>query len=322
MSTIPTTFKKLKIPYTIAGGQKESGNKIRIPGLSIILLNRGGRVFRRDTLGELSRFGPYEILSLENSRVRYDIEKLSREFPHVRFLLPETQPSPGELLNLGMEECRGKWVLVIWNDMKVLAGGLSERLLQEVEAEGPFCVVPGLLNKRQELMPTLQAPAFYRKNLKVLSLLPGNDNTQSLYPYDYCGLYNRKKFQLSGGFDPTIPNPYWQKLDFGFRAFLWGETIPYRNAFRVQYLLDREPEDTSIDESYKRFFLKNLTLRFNGDAGVLPAAKFWPYYLRSGSDFISAVKEFRSVRQWVAVNRYRYKYDARSVTELWNSEER
>ena len=38
-----------------------------------------------------------------------------------------------------------------------------------------------------------------------------------------------------GGFDYTIQNPYWQNLDFGVRAHLWGEKIRIFTSFRIQY---------------------------------------------------------------------------------------
>ena len=36
---------------------------------------------------------------------------------------------------------------------------------------------------------------------------------------------------------------------------------------------------------------------------------------------ITAIREFREVRKWVHTNRYRFRQDARSVTDLWEQPE-
>jgi hypothetical protein len=152
-------------------------------------------------------------------------------------------------------------------------------------------------------------------------MVPQQPDVKSLFPFDYCGVYNRTRFLNSGGFDHQLTNPYWQKVDFGFRSHMWDESIRCDTSFRVRYLTEQSPEDTTPDESYKLFFLKNLSVRFGGDAGSLPKGRFFSYYLRSGSGLISAVREFKEVRRWVHENRYRFVRDARSVTELWEDNE-
>jgi hypothetical protein len=102
---------------------------------------------------------------------------------------------------------------------------------------------------------------------------------------------------------------------------MWGESMRSDTSFRLRYLAGQPSEDTSPDESYKLFFLKNLTIRFEGDMGALPVSRFFSFYLRSGSGLVSAIREFREVRRWVWKNRYRFVRDARSVTDLWEENE-
>ncbi|MEW5815807.1 MAG: hypothetical protein AB1798_10500, partial [Spirochaetota bacterium] len=106
----------------------------------------------------------------------------------------------------------------------------------------------------------------------------------------------------------------------GFRGHMWGEKIVCNLAFRLTYTADIPAEDTTPDESYKIFYLKNLSIRFNNDAGVLPVSRFVPYLFRAGGLIFDTIREFREVRKWVKLNRFRFKLDARSVTELWESE--
>ena len=147
--------------------------------------------------------------------------------------------------------------------------------------------------------------------------MPSSNMVESLYPFDYTGIYNKTRFLLTGGFDYTIMNSYWQKMDFGFRSHMWGERIVCNTTLKVSYLGKEIPEDTTPDESYKLFYLKNLSLRYTGDAATLSSWKFLRFYIKSGSPFFSALKDFKEVKKWVSINKYRFICDALSITDLW-----
>lgn len=265
----------------------------------------------------MERLGFSEIISIEGPGELYDLENLTLRFPSVRFLLLHQEASLGEQVNMGIEEAGGSHVLVIWNDMKISSGMLSYRLLERIVEQNVLCSVPLLQNHKLETIPTLAAPAFYRTLLKIVPLYLSSDSMPTLFPFDYVGVYSKEKFILSGGFDYEMKNPYWQKMDFGFRTYMWGERMIGNTALRFNYTNETEQEDSTPDHSYRFFFLKNLAVRFNGEAGILPARRFFPYYWKAGSGFFSALREFRDVRSWVELNKYRFKQDARSVTELW-----
>ncbi len=318
MSTTPSTSSEL--PYTVVGGDR-SDRRLRRPRfLSLLLLNRGGKPFRREYFRELDQLGDLEVISIEQGKSTYDVEALSRSFPKVRFLLLHRTLTRGEQINIGSEEAGGTNVFVFWNDMKVVSP-LSEALLRKIHETERLCTVPILQNTRMETVPTVMVPAFYRTTVRVLSLAPQQTDMKTLFPFDYCGVYQRERFLRTGGFDARLTNPYWQKADFGFRSHMWGETMHCDTSFRMRYLSEQDPEDSTPDESYKLFFLKNLTVRFGGDAGAIPLGRFFSYYLKSGSGLPAAIKEFKEIRSWVKENRYRFVRDARSVTDLWEEEE-
>ncbi|WP_319477348.1 hypothetical protein [Marispirochaeta aestuarii] len=315
MSTTPsTTENKTRVPYTVLGGDREREGNPDLP-LTVLLLNRGTRVYRSEVLQEIERLRPAEIISLEGSRNTYDLEPLARKFPRVRFIRLHRQVSLGEYLNIGMDEARGTYVLVIWNEMRI--SQVTPRALERVAEQPGVCTVPVLLNQRNETIPTMMAPGFHRKRLKVLPFISRSDGMLSLFPYDHCGLYRRSQFNLLGGFDPEIENPYWQLLDFGFRAYLWGERISSSNQFRIVMTSDPPTQDTTPDAGYRRFFLKNLAIRFDKDRGVLPRSRFLPFYLRSGATFVEALREFREAAAWVGLHQYRFVQDARTIADLW-----
>jgi len=320
MNTTPLTTKKIPAVYTVAGGVKagHSGGSVK---LSLLLLTRGGRVFNPGFLQEMERLGFQDILCVEGPRAPRDVETLTRRHPTIRFLILREALTVGEQLNLGIQEALGEFVLVLWSDMGLMAGGLSSLVVERLYARNLLCTVPILQNLKGEVLPTLQAPVFHRKYLKVLNLSPNREGRLSLFPYDYSGIYQREKFLLTGGYDPHLKNPYWQKMDFGFRSYMWGEKILCETSLRARYLGEPVQEDTSPDESYKRFYLKNLMVRFNGTTGYIPKGKFWNYYLRTGGGLYRSRQIFREIRQLVELHQFRYKYDAASITDLWEADE-
>jgi len=301
----------------MVGGKRSATGKANFPGFTLCLLNRGGRLFKQEQFAELERLGFPEIISLEGPGELYDLESLTLKFPTIRFLLLHEEASAGEQVNMALEEASGEYVIVLWNDMKIAPGSLSYRLLERIIKQEALCVVPILQNYKLETIPTIQAPAFYKTLLKVVPLYPSADGMLTLFPYDFVGIYSRERFILSGGYDYSLSNPYWQKMDFGFRNYMWGEKILCQTALRFSYINDPTLEDNTPDHSYRFFYLKNLAVRFNGEAGVLPWRKFLPYSMKAGSGFFSGLSDFKEVRRWVQVNQYRFKQDARSVTELW-----
>lgn len=327
MSTTPSTFDDPSGQdpvssgpgtYTVVGGSK-AGHTAQTFRLSLLLLNRSGKLFTPGSLQDLKRMGFDDILAVEGPGLSYDVESLSRKHPTVRFLLLQKKLTLGEVINLGIQEARGTFVFVLWNDMSLLSGGLSSLVVERLFKNQQLCTVPVLQNLRGEVLPTLQAPAFARRYLKVLNLSPAREGRLSLFPFDMTGIYHTEKFLLTGGFDPLITNPYWQRLDFGFRAHLWGESIKCETALRLKYLGEPPIMETSPDDSYLRFYLKNLSVRYNGEAGYIPLSRFWSYLWKREGSFFKARREFREVRNWVELHRFRFQFDATSITDLWEA---
>jgi hypothetical protein len=326
MSTTVSIFKKRKVPYTVIGGSKVDRIRKSQDPLALLLLNRGSRFYRHEQLQVLQKAGIGEILCVEGPRLSYDVEPLSREFPEIRFLLLREDASTGEKINIGIEECRTRLTFVLWSDM-VFPGqpggqGVSDLgewqpFLQEIESKEILCTVPQLLSAAGQVVPSIQVPALIKGKLKVMPWKPVQEAMRSLFAFDYCGIYHRSRYLLSGGYDTWMDNPYWQKLDFGLRSFLWGEQILCRRDVVVRYSRETVSEDSSADISYKLFFLKNMAVHFNGEMGILPTSKRFAYCLRSDSRWLDARNEFREVQTWVHQNRYRFKSDVQSLVNHW-----
>ncbi|GHV89973.1 hypothetical protein AGMMS50268_04760 [Spirochaetia bacterium] len=320
MNTIPTIFNPPIPSYTAVGGNERFAST----GLSAVLLNRGGRYPRRTLFQELEKIGFDYVISIEGAREHYDVEELSLRFPFVRFILLSEEISPGEQINLAVSELSGPLFFVLWNDLRIMAGGgasrMAERLYLNQGNGGAFkrlCTVPMIQNIRCETLPTLTAPAVDRHTVKTLSFPPLKEGLPSLYPFDGVGIYDRDRFIRLGGFDGTLKNPHWQLMDFGFRSCLWGEEISVTQMVKLSYDGEVPATDNTPEASYRRFYLKNLAPVFRGDYAHLPLRRFPAYFIQSGGDPFSAWEEFSSARRWVKTNRYRFRNDARAVTDLW-----
>jgi hypothetical protein len=262
---------------------------------------------------------------------RYDVEELSGRFPSVRFILLKDAVSLGEQINLAASELSSPLFFVLWNDLRILHSGgasrMAERLLLGQEElykrEGQksiykrLCTVPLMQNSHFETMPTITAPAVFQDTVKTLLFSPAKEGQSSLYPFDGVGIYDRNRFIRLGGFDSTLTSTYWQLMDFGFRAYLWGEQIGATQMIRLSYDGETPPEDSSVDESYRRFYLKNLAPVFQGDYAYIPLRRFPAYLWRTGKGLFAAWDDFSKGRRWVKTNRYRFRTDARVITELW-----
>jgi hypothetical protein len=290
----------------------------------------------------LEKAGFDYVISLEGPHDRYDLEDLSACFPFVRFIMLKNVVSPGEQINLAVSEIDSSLFFVLWNDLRILYGGDAakisawfrfsrEELLKLPPGTSPIrrlCTVPVIQNSDLETLPTLTTPAFYRSKLpwkirnavKSLYFSPQTEAQQSLYPFDGVGIYDRDRFIQLGGFDGTIRNPYWQLMDFGFRAHLWGEEIRCTQMIRLSYDGEAGPKDTSADAGYRRFYLRNLAPVFRKDSAYIPLRFFPGYFFKTGGDPMAVWGEFWENRQWVRTNGRRFQRDARILTGLWEQE--
>jgi hypothetical protein len=318
MSITPTTSDRIgRLPYTVMGGSRwDRVRKYPFP-LTLLVLSRGDRLFRAELLHDLSSRGIGEILWVEGDGPMTDVESLSRDFPDVRFLLLKSAASAGEKLNIGIGEARAPVVLSMWSDTRLSV--VPPSFLASIEKSGALCTVPAVQNSRRELIPSWQSPQWRKRRFSLSFRVPRKEGEATLFPFDYCGVYNRQKFEQSGGYDPAIINPYWQKMDFGFRCFLWGDRLHGTTEVSLTYTGAPPEEDTTADQGYKLFWLKNIAVRVRREMGGLPLWRFFEYMTHSDTGPLYAVKEFRAVRGWVRTHRFRFRRDPRDLFERWET---
>lgn len=303
--------------YTVVGGGRWDRIRKYPYEITFLVLGRGDRPFRGQLLRDLESRGLGEVLWAERPGRSPDGEQLAKDFPRVRFLRVNSPCSDGELVDIGIAEARSPLVFCTWSDSRPLA--FPRDLCGHLRGLAAACVLPVIRGRDRDPIPSWQSPGGRRRGFAPRYRPARETGEKSLFPFDYCGVYDREKFSQVGGFDPALENPYWQKLDFGLRCWLWGERIVGTTKLTVTYSGAPPADDTTPDRSYKLFYLRNLAVAIRGQAGVLPWLRLAEYMLRSDTGPLYAVREFSEARDWVRSRRYRFRRDPRDLAQSWET---
>ncbi|MBQ7166251.1 MAG: hypothetical protein IJR93_04835 [Treponema sp.] len=285
--------------------------------VSCIVIKRTVNQYRSQVLRNLLACGFKKIVSVEILNPAFNTETLSLDFPEVKFVRAHGKMSDGDLVNLGMGEIDTPYALVLHDDLCVQDFRFTRSLAQKLSDFGIFCVAARLLNNERQGIPVRFTPNVRNSVFDVESSLSVVDKSMTLYPFDLAGFYNVGTFKSLGGFDHTIESPYWQEIDLFFRAWLWGEKILLSSAFTLSFFDEIPASDRTADISYLKFFLKNLLPDFRRDHGELSLSSFPSFKSRSRCGMSEALGLFNAARDWVRLNRFRFKTDAVSLLEAW-----
>jgi len=352
MNTTHSTFNKNIVGYTTIGGRERKEPAVTASGniddnaagsngshtggaeMCAVIINRQGQYSHRTFFQELEKTGFDNVISIESSSPNYNIEELSQRFPFVRFIIPEKEINLGEQINLAASETDSPLFFVIQSDMKIIAGGTARRMAERltvIQKEGDnntnalkrLCTVPVLVNHNYESIPSIVTPLTKKKKMWTGMMEPHNEGELSLYPFAGIGIYDRQKLIDIGGFDPEIKNTHWQFMDFGFRAYLWGEEISLSLHLKLLIEKDKEKElpvvDYTADKGYRQFFLRNIAPVFRNNSARLPLCRFVPFLFKSNEDIFSAWEEFSKNKKWIFENKDRFKFSDASVINRWNN---
>jgi len=317
MNTIPLTFNEHQVDRTTIGGkEKAPENPMNI---SVVLLNKMGSQFKMKIFEELIKCNFASIISIEPDAGNYNIEEISHRFPQIKFIIPHEELTDGEYINIAMEEITSEYLLVLKDDLYIPNGVLLPNLAEKILKNKNICVAPRLVDSRRNSLPIHKIPSSKKMHFVIESLTQVQDEVSTLFPFDYIGLYNREKFIDAGGFDYSIKSPYWQLLDFGVRAWLWGEKIKITTALQLSYSVEEAPvENSTPGLDSLRFFLKNELPKYKLDHAVIKKSAFGRFYRSSRCGWFEARRQFKDALNWLEHNKYKFKMDLQTLIENWN----
>ena len=315
MNGIPLTFSEHQINRTIIGGTKTiDPNALNI---SVILLNSSGSHFKLHMFENLLQCGFQTIVSVEHDSSNFT-DDVSKRFPMIKFLVPLEKTSDGDLINLAMSEVNSDYVLVLRDSLNIPSNFIPPHLAERLTADSPYSIVPRLFDNQKNAMPCAFSPSAERTHFVIDSSSEITNGKKTLYPFDYIGLYNRKKFIELGGFDWTISSPYWQNLDLSLRSWLWGEQTVLTSLLQFSYIDEPPVNDTTYNLDYLRCYLKNELPKIKMETGYIRRSSFFVFLAHSSCGLMEARRQFNAAKIWVAKNKFRYKMDLQSLVQNWS----
>ncbi len=305
--------------YTVVGN-RQLAKESHIP-FSVVVLNRGERIWKDTQFAQLQELDIKDIISVEPPETFYEIENYLERFDTMRFIVPKKEISAGEAINIAISEAHNQWVLVLWNDISIQESSIGAKAIERIKASESLFISPICCKNSNEIIPTAGIPLFYRRNrLKVIYQIFSAKHDKSIFPFDYCGFYNKNKFQSLGGFDAEYKSSYFQLLDFGFRGYMQGLDSTSDLLFRLIYNNTIPVLDTTIDENYVRFYLKNLALHFKKYKKYIPISKFIRFRTHDG--LFAKWKKFNLLRKEIDKYQHLVLKSAIQVVKEWDEEKK
>lgn len=316
MNTIPLTFDEHQIDCTVVGGATENSEKTL--NISVILLNTTGCHFKVQLFENLLSCNFKQIISVEHDANNFSLDDFFKKFPTIKFIVPLEKATDGEMINLAMSEVSSDYVLVLRDNLAIPQGVILSNLAEKLTQSGNYCIVPRLFDINHNSLDIQFSPFVEKNHFTIESSNAVSDGMKTLYPFDYIGLYNRKKFIQLGGFDYTIKSSYWQNLDLAMRAWLFGEEIKITTILQFTYSQDYQIEDKTLNIDYLRFHLKNESPKYKNERGVLRKSQFFPFFFHSSCGFLEAKRLFSAAKKWVEINKYKFKLDLQNLIVKWS----
>lgn len=220
-------------------------------------------------------------LSLHVLTTEYRMEEygIQAKYPEVTFIVFSADTTTGEFINAMANECYTDYFLIVRSDMELIVFDGEALLSIMAGKEHPMVICPVMLSSDAMVMPTLRSPYLRGKEVDPQSFLPSIESDRderTLYPVLGSGLYDRALFQRLRGYDTEIQSEYYQSIDLGTRAWLFGYSVKLTRSLTVRFPSRVSViEDRSECAGMNRFYTKALSIkRISGKNFV---SKWKPY---------------------------------------------
>ena len=316
MNTIPLTFNERQISHTVIDGNKNLDG-IKMP-VTCIVIRHGISQFKDFVFKNLLQKGFAQIISIEKKTSIDFADDFYNQFPQIKFIVTlEENVTEGDMLNLAMSQSKYKNVLVLQEEQCTQNFNFTAANAKKFIEKNVFCICPRLINASYSSINVRFSPCVEKSKFVVREENLFTEWSKTLYSADLSGFYNLDKYVALGGIDCTILSEYWQKLDLFLRAWLWGEETLLSQSLSLCYGETLVNQNKTADETYMRFYLKNLLPVFKSDHAYIPVKSFFKFNSRSPYNFVDSVNLFNDARQWVLKNQYRFKTDCAGLVANW-----
>ena len=238
-------------------GEGEPGGSA--PELAIIIASRNRRERLAECLQSIRdtvREAAYEVILVDDVSTDGSPEMVAAEFPEVKVL---RNPSPNSWTvtnNQGIRESRGRYLLLLNDDVRLLPAAVDRAVRLMREHPGAGVVTPRIVNPDRTVQPMVRRfpdlAAAVAQSLDLHRFLPKNRLTARYYAgeFDYsqtqraesvattCYLLRRECYEQVGVFDESFPPNFsdaefnWRVKEAGWETWVRGdvEVIHYGGA--------------------------------------------------------------------------------------------
>ncbi len=159
-------------------------------------------------------------------------EYWSKKEPRIVFRENEFRSSIGALINDCMRSIDCDMLFVSWTYLNPY--GMSFTQVRSNLALFSLCTVPLIENAEGKILPSVYKA---RKSLFGFKAELNKNNPMMPFTFlihNYVGIYRKDLFDVVGGFDEDICDPYWQLYEFGMRSYANSEHIRMSPYFRTR----------------------------------------------------------------------------------------
>lgn len=225
--------------------------------ISVIIPNFNGRRLLAGNLPDVVKNCPgCEIIVVDDASTDDSAQLVRKNFKEVKLLVNKKNLGFARSVNKGVKESTGDLILLLNSDV-VPREDFLKPALHHFRNKKIFAV--GLADQSHEedkIVTRGRGGAKFEKGL-VRHFAAKNEPGETLWVSGGSGLFDKKKFQQLGGFDPIFAPFYWEDIDLGYRAQKAGFMCLFEPAAKV----DHFHEEGAIKKSFSPFFVKTVSYK-------------------------------------------------------------
>ncbi len=244
-----------------------------VPDLSVVVINLNGKGLLRDCLESLRGAAPrhrLETIVVDNGSTDGSPQMVREDFPEAVLVENEENLGFTRANNQGIERARGRYVMLLNNDTRVLPGAFSEAVEYLDEHRSTGVAGLKLLNEDGSLQlscrrfPSFSQALFNRYSL-LTQLFPNNRFSREYLMTDIqhdriqevdwvsgaCLVIRRDLLEEIGPLDERF-FMYSEDVDYCYRAWQSGWRVVYLPFAQVYHLIGQDTKKVKFKLTYER----------------------------------------------------------------------
>ncbi len=210
---------------------------------------------------------PWDIVIVDDQSTDGSVELLRRDFPQVNLITPDDKGGFGRTANQAVLACEHDHVLLLNNDV-LLEKDFFTHWQHHFDDPNTFALASWMLRWDRQTVDSGRRVAVWDKGLIRHWVV--EDRGQVAPSFYACGgasIYDKRKFEAVGGFDPLFRPMYTEDLDLSYMAWKRGWPTLYeprcvvyhRNSYSSERAFSQRSKYLNDTKNHFLFVWKNIT---------------------------------------------------------------